>query len=169
MSNPFLFWLIYVLICSGTIVGNFLYSWFIERTRIYRPELDANARASRLLFEQESADKIAFAVFYLFFYAVIVAPLVEEFIFREWIFGGWLGAGFWIAAFLSSFIWAVLHIDWYVIPYIFVTGLVLSYIWVTYGLIWCVLFHATNNAIAVFWGLYKELHRISEKETIAIF
>jgi membrane protease YdiL (CAAX protease family) len=164
------FWIVYVVICIGTVAGNFFYSWLIEKTRIYDPRKDLNRRATETLFKKESADKIAFMVFYLFFYAVIVAPIIEELVFRDWLFSSMLpDLGFWVAALASATCWAILHIAWYAIPYITFTGFILAYVWMTYGLIFCVLLHGINNAVAISVEIYQNLYPSSKEETIIFF
>jgi len=165
--EDFFFWGLYALIVAGTLGLNFGYSWAIEKARIYKPELDFQQKQTRAVFEKASADAIAFAVFYLFVYGVIIAPIVEEFVFRQWFFGGLYPTfGFWAAAVLSSAIWALLHVQWYSQPWIFCVGLVFAYVYITYGLFWSIMLHLINNLVAVTLGLYAELHRISHKETI---
>ena len=83
----------------------------------------------------------------------IGAPLVEEFVFRGVLWRGWrtsaLGLGGTLV--LTSFLWAVLHVQYptVIICYIFVLGLVLGWarevtenVWVPVGM------HALNNGLA---------------------
>jgi len=83
----------------------------------------------------------------------IGAPLVEEFVFRGVLWRGWrasaLGLGGTLV--LTSFLWAVLHVQYptVIICYIFVLGLVLGWAREVTGNLWVpVGMHALNNGLA---------------------
>ena len=83
----------------------------------------------------------------------IGAPLVEEFIFRGVLFRGWRESrlGFPGTLLLTSFCWAVLHVQYPIatIGYIFVLGLVLGIAREKTGSLWVpVWMHALNNGLA---------------------
>jgi membrane protease YdiL (CAAX protease family) len=91
------------------------------------------------------------------FVAVLVAPLVEEFIFRGYLFGvlqKWTGR--WWALGLTSFVFAGIHGHLPSFAGLFVLGLFLGVLYLRSGSLWIpIAIHAVFNAIsvlmAVFW------------------
>jgi membrane protease YdiL (CAAX protease family) len=81
------------------------------------------------------------------------APLVEEFVFRGLLWRGWRASKLGLAGTLglTSFLWAILHVQYptVIICYIFVLGLVLGWAREASGNIWVpVGMHALNNGLA---------------------
>jgi membrane protease YdiL (CAAX protease family) len=91
----------------------------------------------------------------LFLGVAIGAPLVEEFMFRGAIWRGWRASklGLWGTLGLTSFFWAILHLQYppVIIAYIFCLGLILGLAREKTGNLWIpVWMHAVNNGIATF-------------------
>lgn len=90
---------------------------------------------------------------FLFLGVAIGAPLVEEFVFRGVLWRGWSASKIGVTGtiLLTSFLWAVLHVQYptVIICYIFVLGLVLGLARQITGNIWVpVSMHALNNGLA---------------------
>ena len=91
----------------------------------------------------------------LFLGVAIGAPLVEEFIFRGVLFRGWRGktnVGLWVTLILTSFLWAILHVQYEIeiIAFIFILGILLGLARELTGNLWVpVAMHALNNGISV--------------------
>ena len=88
------------------------------------------------------------------FCLVVVAPLVEEIVYRGFLYRGLassrLGAGG--AILVSSFLWAILHVqyEWYEVAYIFVLGLFLGLVRARTGSVLPPMaFHAVQNLVAM--------------------
>jgi hypothetical protein len=91
----------------------------------------------------------------LFLGVAIGAPLVEEFMFRGALWRGWRASklGLWGTLVLTSFFWAILHLQYppVIIAYIFCLGLILGLAREKTGNLWVpVWMHAVNNGIATF-------------------
>jgi len=89
----------------------------------------------------------------LFLGVAIGAPLVEEFMFRGAVWRGWRASklGLWGTLCLTSFFWAILHVQYpfVIISYIFCLGLLLGFAREKTGNLWIpVSMHAVNNGIA---------------------
>ena len=89
----------------------------------------------------------------LFLGVAIGAPLVEEFMFRGAVWRGWRASklGLWGTLILTSFFWAVLHVQYptVIIAYIFCLGIILGIAREKTGNLWVpVWMHAVNNSIA---------------------
>ncbi|MEN8774793.1 MAG: CPBP family intramembrane glutamic endopeptidase [Akkermansiaceae bacterium] len=85
----------------------------------------------------------------------IGAPFVEEFMFRGALWRGWRASklGLWGTLGLTSFLWAILHVQYpfVIIAYIFCLGLILGLAREKTGNLWIpVWMHAVNNGIATF-------------------
>ena len=85
------------------------------------------------------------------FVAVLWAPLAEEVFFRGFIFSGLRGRlGFIGAAVASSLLFALLHLDPRVIVPLFVTGMLLAWVYYRTGSLWGpFVAHALQNGLAV--------------------
>lgn len=86
-----------------------------------------------------------------FLVITIPVPLIEEWVFRHYLFGGltkWLGwAG---AAAATSLIFASIHLCWPIIPGLFVLGMAWQLVYLGSGSLgYAALLHACNNAIAL--------------------
>lgn len=80
----------------------------------------------------------------------VIPALNEELIFRKVIAGGICGGGTVFAAVASSLLFAVLHQNFAVMPYAFLCGIVLCFLYFkTHSLFCCICVHTLNNAVAV--------------------
>ncbi len=86
----------------------------------------------------------------------VVTPVVEEVFFRGFVFAGLvprLGVGW--AAVVSSVVFSLFHVDVGVFIPIFVTGLLLAWLYHRTGSLWpCMLAHGGQNALALAVGVY---------------
>lgn len=80
---------------------------------------------------------------------IIIAPLTEEILFRGVILEGFLGNYSTVKSmFLSSLLFALLHLNPWQLPHAFVLGLFFAYLYVkTRSLLLCILGHALNNGL----------------------
>lgn len=90
--------------------------------------------------------------------SIILAPIIEEFIFRGVLLDGLLKKHSpWKSIFFSAFLFAIIHLN----PWQFVVALVLGVLtgWIyyrTHNLLLCILIHMANNAFALFSHHYAE-------------
>lgn len=89
----------------------------------------------------------------LFLGVAIAAPLIEEFMFRGVLWRGWRASrlGFFGTLFLTSFLWAILHVQYppVIISYIFFLGLLMGLAREKTGNLWIpVWMHTLNNSLA---------------------
>ncbi|MGI9481792.1 MAG: CPBP family intramembrane glutamic endopeptidase [Hyphomicrobiales bacterium] len=89
---------------------------------------------------------------------ILFAPLVEEFLFRGFLFSAWQSKKlpFIVPALSTSLLWTALHFhyDLAYLPFLFLDGMFLSWILWRHGSIWlCVSYHMGWNAVAV-WYLH---------------
>jgi membrane protease YdiL (CAAX protease family) len=91
------------------------------------------------------------------FYVVIIAPIVEEIVYRKIIFGGLdKRFNFWIGAIISSAIFAIGHLSPERLLAYFITGIVLCYVYKKSNtLLTSMLIHALLNYIALFVSTIK--------------
>ncbi len=93
------------------------------------------------------------AIFYVIS-TCIFAPLGEEFVCRGVILGTLKKHGNWWAILMSAMLFALIHMNFYQGPYAFLMGIVLGYVAVKTGSIWCpVIIHMINNT----WSVIGEL------------
>lgn len=79
--------------------------------------------------------------------SVLIMPILEELIFRKWLlnlfYKKW---GFWEGSCVSSFLFAILHLDLFFSPY-FVNGMIYCYVKEKNGkLIYSIFLHSIYNA-----------------------
>lgn len=81
----------------------------------------------------------------------LVAPIVEEIIFRGFIFAGLRDQFGWKkSALISSLLFAVIHFQWTAFLPILILGLIFAYLYQRSGSIWPAIFmHLSSNAIAL--------------------
>jgi len=123
--------------------ANALYEAFLSQYGLkMQPELE------RILAGTPSPSLFIFA-------AVIIAPAVEEIFFRGFLFAGLKKRFSWPQAmFISSGLFALLHLRPLAAPPIFLLGLVFAFLYQRSGSIWpAILIHALVNALAVTWIL----------------
>lgn len=84
----------------------------------------------------------------------VFAPLGEEFVCRGVILGTLRKYGNWWAIFITATLFGLMHMNFYQGPYALLVGLVLGYVTVKTGSIWCaVLIHMINNT----WSCLSEV------------
>ena len=83
----------------------------------------------------------------MFLYMGVVAPVVEELIFRGVIMTGLMPYGKRFAIFASSILFGVFHGNLIQSPYAFAVGLVLGYTAAEYSITWAMVLHAINNLV----------------------
>lgn len=94
---------------------------------------------------------------------VICAPLMEELVFRGLVFKSFRSiSGFWFSAFMSSAVWAVIHLNLVQGIRAVGVGLFLAFVYETYQKLWVPVFaHMSINAIATasdYSGVLRGLH-----------
>lgn len=94
---------------------------------------------------------------------VICAPLMEELVFRGLVFKSFRSiSGFWFSAFMSSAVWAVIHLNLVQGIRAVGVGLFLAFVYETYQKLWVPVFaHMSINAVATasdYSGVLKGLH-----------
>jgi len=87
---------------------------------------------------------------------VVLAPLVEEFVFRGFVFEGLsqVRGGIWTASLISSALWASIHLQYgpNEMAVIFLLGLVLGGVRGHSGSVWPgMILHAANNLVSTVW------------------
>ena len=100
------------------------------------------------LFHEYASEKDVRAISFVVFSAVVVAPLVEEPLFRGLLFG-WLRTrcGVWGGAILSSVIFAGVHFTLFGFVPLVVLGVILAYVYQRTGSLYpAMVFHAVFNA-----------------------
>ena len=82
---------------------------------------------------------------------VVAAPVAEEIMCRGVVFKAVRsGHGFWLAAIISSLLWAVIHMDLIQGISTFILGLLLALLMEKFGSLWvCIGAHMLNNVIAI--------------------
>lgn len=83
----------------------------------------------------------------MFLYACVLAPVVEELLFRGAIQKTLEPFGKKFGMVSSALLFGLFHGNVVQIPYAFLVGLVLSYVSAEYGMIWCILLHFLNNCV----------------------
>ena len=83
----------------------------------------------------------------MFLYVAIFAPIFEEVLFRGLILQNLLPYGKKFAIIGSAFLFGVFHGNLLQSPYAFLSGLVLGYAAIEYGLIWPIVLHMFNNFV----------------------
>ena len=84
----------------------------------------------------------------------ILAPIVEEFIFRYFIINQFKSKGLKKAIIISSIAFGLMHMNLIQSTYAFILGLILGYLYTKnneFNLIRCILFHITVNAGSVIY------------------
>jgi uncharacterized protein len=131
------------------IAGNLL-SWLLGRPIVTPFQVDIYTTASA-----------GGWLLWLWLAVVVATPIGEEFLFRGFLFRGWLRSprDVWPVIVVTSLLWAIIHLqyDWYVIGQVFVFGLLLGWMrWASGSTILTILLHAlinTEGMIETFVGL----------------
>ncbi len=90
---------------------------------------------------------------HLWLAVVLLAPLLEEWIFRGFVFDGLCSVkgGKWLACGLTSLLWTLIHLQYGVreMTLLFALGLLLGWVRIRSASIWpCIFLHAINNLMA---------------------
>lgn len=80
-------------------------------------------------------------------YVAVVAPVVEELLFRGAVLRSFQPFGKRFAIVFSALLFGLFHGNLIQIPFAFLTGLVLGYTAVEYSIVWAMLLHFINNGI----------------------
>lgn len=100
--------------------------------------------------------------------AVVLAPLIEEILFRGVIMKLMERYGLWTAVIFSSLIFALMHMDPTSFVVIFILGMVFALVKYVTGSLWTtIIMHAANNAIGYFQYIYSD--KISDNAYMLIF
>ncbi len=83
----------------------------------------------------------------MFLYSGLLAPVVEELMFRGFVLRSILPYGTNAAILFSSFLFGLYHLNLMQTPFAFLMGIVLGFVAVEYGLKWSMLLHAFNNTV----------------------
>jgi membrane protease YdiL (CAAX protease family) len=123
---------------------------------MYLPFSEAEIAEAEAYFAWDFSMRTPLAIFTYFLSVAVIAPIVEEVLFRSVLFGYLRSrAGFWIAAAASSAIFAVLHfyyldfglLGWAATAWIFILGVLLAALYERTGVLThAVLVHAVWNA-----------------------
>ena len=86
----------------------------------------------------------------LWFAVTVLTPIGEETLFRGFLFRGWLRTprDTWFAIVAVALLWALIHVqyDWYVISWVFISGVMLGWLrWATGSTILIMLLHGAIN------------------------
>ncbi len=92
----------------------------------------------------------------MFIYVWVVAPVVEEVVFRGFAQGKLLRCGKCFGILCSALIFGLIHVNPMQIPFAFLIGLILGYVAAEYSVLWAAILHLVNNF--VFGGLIGMLH-----------
>lgn len=116
-------------------------------------KLTVNTEGTQEIVSAMSETESIFVIVSLTFAACFVAPLVEEYLFRYFLYDYLLKNKFkinmYLSAIISSLIFAFLHDSVSGIVNAFIAGLIFTYIYQKYGLWYSVLTHFIFNLIAV--------------------
>jgi uncharacterized protein len=128
----------FIAILILVVVGDGV-TWLIGREIVSQFQLDTYRTAST-----------AGYLPWLWFTAVVMAPIGEETLFRGFLFRGWLRLprDVWPVIIVTAFIWAVSHLqyDLYFMSQVFVSGLVLGWFrWMSGSTILSMLLHGLLN------------------------
>ena len=85
--------------------------------------------------------------FSMFLYTCLIAPVVEEIVFRGLVLRGLERYGRWFAIVASSVLFGLFHGNPAQSPYAFAVGLVMGYVAMEYNLLWSMVMHMINNLV----------------------
>lgn len=93
----------------------------------------------------------------MYVYVCLLAPILEELLFRGVLLRCALPFGKRFAIFATATVFGLYHCSWTQSPFAFALGCVLGYVAVEYSLIWAIILHIFNNLVISDW-----LPRVSE-------
>lgn len=89
-------------------------------------------------------------------YGCLFAPVCEELIFRGFMIGTLRRYGRVFSVLLAALFFGLMHMNLGQIIAGSLIGLVLGYVYIVYGLKWCILLHSLNNAVLSYFLLWVE-------------
>ena len=102
-----------------------------------------------LSFSEEAARGGSLTNAPMLFYTILVAPLMEELVFRGVFYHRFRSYGKYFAAFCTAFFFALMHSNFLQFAPAFSMGLILFFIRDRYGLPYSILLHFSNNLLAI--------------------
>ena len=102
-----------------------------------------------LSFSEEAARGGSLTNAPMLFYTILVAPLMEELVFRGIFYRRFRSYGKYFAAFYTAFFFALMHSNFLQFAPAFSMGLILFFIRDRYGLPYSILLHFSNNLLAI--------------------
>ena len=102
-----------------------------------------------LSFSEEAARGGSLTNAPMLFYTILVAPLMEELVFRGIFYRRFRSYGKYFAAFYTAFFFALMHSNFLQFAPAFSMGMILFFIRDRYGLPYSILLHFSNNLLAI--------------------
>ena len=102
-----------------------------------------------LSFSEEAARGGSLTNAPMLFYTILVAPLMEELVFRGVFYHRFRSYGKYFAAFCTAFFFALMHSNFLQFAPAFSMGMILFFIRDRYGLPYSILLHFSNNLLAI--------------------
>ena len=102
-----------------------------------------------LSFSEEAARGGSLTNAPMLFYTILIAPLMEELVFRGVFYHRFRSYGKYFAAFCTAFFFALMHSNFLQFAPAFSMGIILSFIRDRYGLPYSILLHFSNNLLAI--------------------
>ena len=102
-----------------------------------------------LSFSEEAARGGSLTNAPMLFYTILVAPLMEELVFRRVFYHRFRSYGKYFAAFCTAFFFALMHSNFLQFAPAFSMGIILFFIRDRYGLPYSILLHFSNNLLAI--------------------
>lgn len=102
-----------------------------------------------LSFSEEAARGGSLTNAPMLFYTILVAPLMEELVFRGIFYHRFRSYGKYFAAFYTAFFFALMHSNFLQFAPAFSMGMILFFIRDRYGLPYSILLHFSNNLLAI--------------------
>ena len=102
-----------------------------------------------LSFSEEAARGGSLTNTPMLFYTILVAPLMEELVFRGIFYRRFRSYGKYFAAFYTAFFFALMHSNFLQFAPAFSMGMILFFIRDRYGLPYSILLHFSNNLLAI--------------------
>ena len=102
-----------------------------------------------LSFSEEAARGGSLTNAPMLFYTILIAPLMEELVFRGVFYHRFRSYGKYFAAFCTAFFFALMHSNFLQFAPAFSMGLILFFIRDRYGLPYSILLHFSNNLLAI--------------------
>jgi len=133
-----------IILFTLMIIGEFFFNWGIHTLGI--PQVGSQSLVPDLLYSG------VMPYWFFFIFAGIIAPFVEELIFRGVLLGAIVPkVGYMWGVVLSAAIFSVSHLEWTALLPLFLFGAVMAVLYIRTRSLWPgVIFHGINNVVAVF-------------------